>query len=342
MDPAPRSKKMGIRVMRVLVTGATGLVGNNVVRRLLAQGHDVRVLARMPADSKSLQGLPIEWACGDVRDADAVRQAVAGTQAVIHAAGVVHIGWTRQDEHQQINVEGARHVAAAARAAAARLIHVSTVNTLGTAGKRTPLDEQAAQHPAVLCPYVVTKRAAEAVVWQEVEQGLDAVMIYPGFMLGPWDWKPSSGRMLLRVARRGASLAPWGGCSVCDVRDVAAGIVAALEQAPAASRYIMAGVNMTYVQLWRHFAALTGRRGPIMASGPLIPTTIGYGGDLWRLLTGRESDLNSAAVAMAHKFHYYLSDKANRELGYTNRPVVETIRDAWDWLRDQHPSLLDG
>src|SRR5262245_50399782 len=101
--------------MRYLVTGATGLLGNNIVRQLLAAGQSVRVLTRGAADPRPLAGLDVETAFGDVRDASVVTRASEGIDAVIHAAGHVHIGWRQADVHQAINVNGTRNVAAAAR-----------------------------------------------------------------------------------------------------------------------------------------------------------------------------------------------------------------------------------
>src|SRR5438046_997000 len=117
--------------MKYLVTGATGLLGNNIVRQLVEAGESVRVLARGSSDSRPLEGLPIERAAGDVRDAAAVAQACRGVSIVIHSAGHVHLGWRQLDQHRAINVEGTRNVAAAARAVGARLVHVSAINALG-------------------------------------------------------------------------------------------------------------------------------------------------------------------------------------------------------------------
>jgi len=128
--------------MQCLVTGSTGLLGNNVVRQLLAAGKSVRVLARPTSDPRPLAGLDVEIAAGDVRDVESIRQACQGIQSVIHAAGHVHIGWQQAEVHGAINVEGTRHVALAAREAGAKLVHVSTVNALGLGRLEQPADEE--------------------------------------------------------------------------------------------------------------------------------------------------------------------------------------------------------
>ena len=184
--------------MVTLVTGATGLLGNNIVRQLLQQGHAVRVLTRENSDTRPLAGLDVETVRGDVRDDAAVSRAVRGASGVVHAAGYVRIGWSGLATARAINVEGTRHVAEAARAEGVKLVHVSSTDALGAATAGHPADEETVPRGGVLCPYVITKREAEQVILELVARGLNASIVNPGYMIGPYDWKPSSGRMLLR------------------------------------------------------------------------------------------------------------------------------------------------
>ncbi len=318
--------------MAVLVTGPTGLVGNNVVRALLNDGRDVRVLVRRGSDPRPLAGLPVDVREGDVRDSVAVTAACEGTEAVIHAAAMIHLGWTQLEAAREINVGGTRNVARAARESGARLVHVSSVDSLGLGTPETPADEQTPVIGQVPCTYVLTKRESDAVVRESIGQGLDAVIVHPGFMLGPWDWKPSSGRMLLTVARQFTPVAPTGGCCLCDVRDVTAGILAAWRQGMSGRNYILGGHNMRYLEAWRLFAEVGRGSPPWFCAGPLMRILGGRSGDLYAKITGREPDVNSAAVAMSSQYHYYRSDRAERELSYRIRPARETVEDAWQWF----------
>lgn len=330
---AGRLMETPVPLTPILVTGATGLVGNNLVRTLVERGSPVRVLVREGSDPWTLEGLPVEAAYGDVRDAEAVRRASRGVAGVIHAAALVHIGRTRLEEQRRVNVEGTRHVAEAALAAGVRMVHVSSVDALGTKGRDEPADEDSPRVGVVSCGYTVTKREAEEVVQTYVARGLDAVIVNPGFMLGPWDWKPSSGRMLLQIACGFTPLAPAGGCSFCDVRDVAGGILAAMERGRRGRNYILAGHNMSYLDLWRLFAEVTGRRAPWFRAGPLLQILGGRFGDLWGRILGREGDLNSASVAMSSQYRYYTSARAESELGYRIRPAREPVEAAWQWFQ---------
>jgi len=322
------------RLQRVLVTGATGLVGNNVTRLLLDQGVSVRVLVRDPrAAARPFEGLDVEVAAGDVTDSASVQAAVKGVGAVVHAAGCVLLGWRQAALHEQVNHLGTQHVAESARRAGVRMVYVSTINALGAGTRDRLADEDWVARPNVACPYVLSKQAAERSVREQIELGLDASIVHPSLMFGPWDWKPSSGRMLIEVVKRFTPLAPAGGISVCDVRDVAQAIVTALATAPTGRAFVLAGHNLTYLKLWQHFIDIAGGSRPWGASGLLLGHAAGRCGDMWGRLTGREPDVNSAAVKLSDEFHYFSSARAQRELGYQIRPLEASLRDAWQWFQ---------
>jgi dihydroflavonol-4-reductase len=326
--------------MITLVTGATGLVGNNVVRRLLDQEHPsqqqpiVRVLARATADARPLADLPqVHIFHGDVRDGDSVRKAAEGVDCIVHAAASVHIGWHGMEEARAINVAGTRNVAEAALQVNARMVHVSSIDALAQWRGGPPVTEETPITGGVLCPYVVSKREAEQVVLDLAAKGLLASIVNPGFMVGPNDWKPSSGTMLISVASGWGLWVPTGSNCFCDVRDVADGILAALERGQAGRRYILAGPTMTYRQAWRLFAEVSGGTPPLFPVGPLVRYGAGYVGDVVALLTRHEPLVNSAATAISAQRRDFSSTRAETELGYRVRPLRESAADAWAWFK---------
>lgn len=319
--------------MTTLVTGATGLVGNNTVRALLAGGERVRVLTRKTSDKAPLEDLDVEIAFGDVQDADAIAEACRGVDLVIHAAAYVHWGWSGADLHQSINVTGTRNVCQAALGACAKLVHVSSVDTLGIGDWDKPADEDS-REGNVPAPYVLSKREAEAVVLEHVERGLFAPIVNPTFMLGPWDWKPSSGRLLIAAGTRFTPMVPRGGNNFCDVRDVVQGILAAAARGQSGRRYILGGDDLTYLEAWNLFAEVTSGRRPWMRMGPVVGVLAGRVGDVWGRITGKEPDVNSAALAAASLPHWFSSARAQEELGYRHRPVREAAEAAWAWFRE--------
>ncbi len=316
-----------------LVTGSTGLLGNNVVRMLLERGQAARVLVREGCAPRPLERLPVEIVWGDVRDRKAVRRACRGVDRVVHSAAHVRIGWTGLELQRAINVEGTRNVAMAAAEAGARMVHVSTIDTLGCRCLEHPADEDTPPSASLPVPYVITKREAEQAVLDEVGRRLAACIVHPGFMLGPWDWKPSSGQLLLAVKRRGCFLAPRGSLGACDVRDVAAAILSALDCGIPGRRYIASGPAISYGQAMRLFAKVIGTRAPVTPPGPVIFAIVSRACDLWTRLTGHEPPVNSAAIRMARVPKNYTSARAEKELGYQIRPLRQTVEDAWKWFR---------
>lgn len=319
--------------MTTLITGATGLVGNNVARLLVGHGEAVRVLVRPQTDLRPFADLAVETVRGDVLNPEDVERAFAGVQRVVHCAAYVYIGWSKLPEQRAVNVEGTRHVAEAALRHGARMVHVSSIDVLNLHSSNGPVDENAPNSGEVPCPYVVTKREAERVVLDYVAQGLDAVIVNPGFMLGPWDWKPSSGRMLLKIATGWALIAPPGANSYCDVRDVATAIITALEKGRRGQRYILAGQTLTYMEALKILAKVTGQKPPMRIARRITLNTIGRVGDLLAWATGHESDVNSAATAMSMLPKNFSSARAAVELGYHSRDVEQSAHDEWEWLQ---------
>lgn len=335
--------------MKVFLTGGTGLLGNNIARQLSDRGDQVVALVRDQPAAELFAGVDVELVRGDLTATETIDHAIERCDAVIHSAALIHIGWELMDESMRANRDGTEVVATAARKHGKPMVHVGTVNTLamppqrmfgsGASGsflladERTPLTPETAQVP---CAYVLSKRASVDVVMKQIALGLDARIVHPGFMLGPWDWKPSSGRMMLELGRRAyVPACPTGGCSVCDVRDVAAGTLAALQHGQTGRHYILAGENWTYRRLWQEMARRMGRPAPVLPIGPLIRAFATAYGNVSRSMTGIETDINSAALKISSQILWYDSNRARTELGYKNRDIAETLDDAAAWVRQR-------
>jgi len=320
--------------MRILVTGATGLLGNNIVRQAIQDGHECTVLIRDSGTPKSLASLNVRIVQGDITDRESVLRASEGVSAILHSAAYLHIGWKNLDTAMHVNQEGTAHIVEAAFANHARLVHVSTVNTLAIGNSEGTIDEQATHDGQIPCTYVTSKRASEKIVVDAAKNELDAVVVHPGFMLGPWDWKRSSGRMVIEVGKRWTPLAPSGGCSVCDVRDVAKGILIAMTKGQTGRHYILAGENMSYLDLWTRISKAFDKQPPLTIMRWPARFLAGTVGDISARVHGTESDVNSAALAMSAQFHCYSSQRAMSELGYKVRPADESLQATIKWFRE--------
>ncbi|HUP78175.1 MAG TPA: NAD-dependent epimerase/dehydratase family protein [Pirellula sp.] len=322
--------------MRVLITGANGLLGNNIARLAQNRGMEIASLSRSDQNNRAFEGLNIEVFPTELRDRLSVSRVFeTHFDVVIHCAAHIHIGWKFMDKGMQVNREGTRYLLDEAGRRDIKFIHVSTVNTLAVGAKDTISDEETDGDGQIPCTYVVTKKAAEKLAVEAASTGQDVVIVHPGFMLGPWDWKPSSGRMI-QALQGFAPLAPSGGCTVCDPRDVAEAILNSIERGVPGRHYILGGENMTYLELWRRICAVLGKRGPftsMRAPGRLIANAIGD--TISRFMTN-ELDINSAAIGMASQFHWYSSRRAITDLGYKPRSASESIQDAVNWLRQNN------
>jgi len=320
--------------MRVLLTGATGFLGNNLLRQLRQAGHEVQITLRSGAGGRALEGLDYDPIYGDLSDVDRLVGEVSDFDVLIHSAALIQIGWSRLAESRQVNVQATEKLAEFCRRTGRRMIHVSTVDTLAHAPNGQPRSEADREPNKPAISYVVSKREAEQKLEQQIARGLDGIIIHPGFMLGPWDWKPSSGEMMLAIANAPAPLAPAGGCSAVDVRDVAQGILAAMERGRSGERYILGGANVSYLELWQKMAAVVGKRGPRSKLPNWIARTAGAFGDVAAKLMRKEPVVNSGATAMGQLQHFYSSEKAIRELGYQIGSLDEAVEAEWRFLTD--------
>lgn len=318
--------------MRILVTGATGFLGNNLVRQLLAQDHKVVVAVRSTSNRDALQGLEVDFVTVDYANASDIGLAMAGIDAVVHTAALIQLGWSKLEQSREVNVENMKRVAEAARRKNVRMVLVSSVDALGVGPGQDVGDETKLDPPNPGCSYVVSKREAESAFLIEVANGLDGVIVNPGFMIGPFDFRPSSGEMMLFLKRSIIFYAPAGGCSLVDVRDVADGIISAISHGKAGHRYILAGKNMTYFELWTMMAKIMNSQRPRRKMSDLTASIAGRFGDFVSQFTKEELKVNSAATSMGQLYHWYSSDKAKAELGYRINNPEDAVADAWDWF----------
>jgi dihydroflavonol-4-reductase len=313
--------------VKVLLTGATGLIGKAVARELVARGHAVRALLRPTSDLAPLAGLSVEIARGDVLDAASVRAALAGQDALAHVAGIPRIGADPGEIHE-VNVRGTEVVLAAAReAGVARAIHTSSISAAGGTRRPEVLDEAAPGNADALgIPYFLSKREGERIALAEAARGLPVVVLRPGVVLGPGDTHHSSASLVVAIAKRRLPAVLAGGTSFCDVRDVAAGFAAALERGRAGEVYALAGHNLPLAELAARTAALAGVRPPVRVPYP-VAWALAAASEAAAALSGRRPPTSRDLARAGSLFTYASSEKAARELGYAVRPLEEMVRD---------------
>ncbi|RJP36686.1 MAG: NAD-dependent epimerase/dehydratase family protein [Phycisphaerales bacterium] len=322
--------------MLLFVTGGTGFLGVNLVRLLTSQGHRLRVLARPRSPRIGLVSDLIDFRHGDVTDRASLAEAMDDCEEVYHLAGWVHVTpWGRRDAWR-INVEGTRNVCEAALAAGVRrLVYTSSIAAIGCAAGGSPADETTPWTLGRLrIPYYDSKREAERVVQSCVERGLDAVIVNPTYVIGPWDVKPTAGRMILQVATGRQRVYPVrGGVNFVDVRQAARGHVAAMAHGRIGERYILGGENLTYRAFFERVAAMAGVPAPGWGVGyATLALPSALGSLAGRVFPHTFEDCNLSVLRSGFIEHYVTQAKAERELGVAACPIEGAIRDALAWF----------
>lgn len=322
--------------MAVFVTGGTGFLGVNLVRALVADGERIRALSRPGSPRVGLDVGNIEFVEGDVADFDSVRRGMEGCDRVFHVAGWVRITPWGRDEARRVNVVGTENICRAClELGIRRLVHTSSIAAVGHGPIDAPASEESAWNLGeISAPYYDTKLEGEHVVRRYVDRGLDAVIVNPSYIVGPFDIKPTGGRVILLIAtRRMRGFPARGGIGFVDVREVVEGMRAAMDRGRRGERYVLSGENLSYAAYVRLVARVAGVPAPTFAAPYwLLWPAAAIGSVLGRFWPDRFSDANLAVLRSGYCDHYVSSDKARRELGVKSWPIEGAVADALHWF----------
>lgn len=320
----------------ILVTGASGFAGGSLIRALLAQKRQARALIHH--DREAIAGLPVETMTGNVTSLNSLIQACQGVDIVYHLAANISLEWGNWDEVEAINVSGTRNVVEACiRSKVRRLIHFSSIHAFNQHPFDRPVDEN---NPLVSAPssppYDRSKAAAEREVRAGISRGLDAVILNPTALVGPFDFKPSFfGQAILLLAKGRIPALVEGGFDWVDVRDVATAAITAGQTAPRGSQYLLGGHWHSVREVAGMISAQTGRRMPRL----VVPLGLAYAAaPLMRVLarlTHQPPIYTQVTLRALNSNHHISHAKAQGELSYCPRPLQETLSDTLDWFRKQ-------
>lgn len=321
--------------MRAFVTGATGFVGHNLAVELRAAGWDVVALVRRDADSRHLDALGVTKRDGTVTDAQSVLVAMPeGVDAVFHVAGSTSL-WKRGDAQQTlVNVGGTANVVRAAIARRVRrFVQTSSVGAYGH--HHTRIDESTPSNAeSSWINYIRTKRAAELEVLRGVAEGLDAVIVNPPHIVGPYDRRNWS--RLFRLVRDGKLPGiPPGAGSWCHVREVARAHIAAFERGRAGEHYLLGGTDATFLEAIQTIGRLVGKPVPRKPLPAFVLKTVAMLNELAAAFTGREPDITPEGAALVCETILTDCGKAVRELGYRAVSLETMFSDCWEWMQGE-------
>jgi len=321
--------------MTTVITGASGHIGANLVREMLARGRACRAVVYR--DTRALGGLDVERVTADLADPASLQRAFTGADTVFHLAARISIAGDRGGHVHNTNVRGTREVVRACLACRVRrLVYFSSIHAFCQRPLDEPLDEtrRKSDH-AKAYAYDHSKALAEKEIQAGIAAGLDAVIVNPTGVIGPYDFKPSRmGQVLLDLYHGRFGALVQGGFDWVDVRDAVAGALAAEEKGRCGENYLLPGTYFSFKDLAALIERTTGRRmprffAPLWLARPFAPFALAAS----RVLR-KEPLFTPESLAALRGNRRVSRAKAEAELGYRPRPIEETIRDAYAWFRE--------
>jgi dihydroflavonol-4-reductase len=323
--------------MKAFITGATGFIGGNLARLLLADGHQVRALVRPHSNRRNIDGLPLELVAGELGQPQLLAEQIAGCDVVFHVAAHYSL-WAKDSAAiYRANVTGTENILAAAQIAQAkRFIHTSSVAAIGVPPSGTSATE--ATHTTVeelVSDYKKSKFLAEQAALKAAKNGLDVVIVNPSTPIGAFDVKPTpTGEIILRFLQNRMPAYVHTGLNLIDVEDVARGHILAWQKGRTGERYILGHHNLTLQEMLQLLATITGKPAPKFAVPHWLPLTVAFVDEkiLARYL-GKTPQVSFYSVQMSQHAMYYDSSKAVRELGLPQSSIESALTKAVRWFK---------
>ncbi len=320
----------------ILVTGAGGHLGNVLVRELVARKEKVRAMVLPGEDLASLEGLDVEIFEGNILDKDRLLEACEGVDLVFHLASLVAITEDKIALMQRVNVEGTRNVIEAVRQAGVRrLVYTSSIHALQRPDPDVMIDESLQFDPNNPAgPYDRTKAEATLLVLDAVKQGLDAVVVCPTGVIGPYDFKRSElGEMMLSWMKKGPSLSVQGKFDFVDVRDVAQGHILAAEKGRPGETYLLSGEQLQISVMRSLVQQAAGIDTTEIKFPARLAAFVAPLAEFYYKITRTKPKFTRYSIETLRSNSRISSYKARRELGYQPRRLYDTIKETVDWWK---------
>ena len=322
--------------MKVLVTGADGLLGTHIVRELLRRDYNVRAFLQPDREVNTLENLPVEKVFGDLLNPEDVNRAADSCDYIIHTAANTSIWPARSEIVRKVNIEGTLNIIhTSLQNKVKRLIYIGTANSFGFGTKENPGDEtKPFKTKKYGLDYIDSKYEAQQIVLNNVkEKGLNAIILNPTFMIGPYDSKPGSGALILGLYNGKVPGYTRGGRNFLHVKDAAFAICNALNKGEIGECYILGNKNLTY----NEFNNLVGKQLNIKYPKLFIPKPFillfGLISQFISLITGKAPNLSYPMARISVDTHFFNPEKARRVLGLAQTPISEAITEAFEWLK---------
>jgi dihydroflavonol-4-reductase len=328
----------------VIVTGATGHIGNVLVRELTAKGITVRALVLPNERPVSISQLPIEMVRGDVTDYASLQKAFDGVTCVYHLAGIVTIGSGKRKILQKVNVEGTGNVIRACfEKGVKRLVYTSSIHAFPELPHGQILVEtKDFDERKVRGDYAKSKALATKMVLDAAQNGLDTVILHPTGVIGPYEYQLSNmGQLMVDFMKRRLFAYIDGTYDFVDVRDVVQGIISASEKGRPGENYILSGEQITVKRLLEHLENATGLKAPRIKIPIWFAKATAPLSELYYMVLQQQPLYTSYSIETLYSNSLASHNKAENELGYKTRPIQEAIFDTVSWLKDHMNTMED-
>lgn len=320
--------------MLIAITGASGHIGANLCRALIAKNYKVRALINQ--SFKSLEGVPVEKIQGNVLDKKSLESLITGADIVIHLAATISIKGTNERDLLSININGTRNILETVKKLPVRrFIHFSSIHALIQEPFDQVLDETrplALKDPIL---YNRTKAWSEQMVHDAIKNGLDGVIINPTSVVGPFDFKPSLvGKAIIQICQDKFPGLVAGGYDWVDVRDITVGTLQAIEKGRRGESYLLSGKWLSIPELVKVIAQFY----PVRSNHVILPYWLAELGvpflRLYALMRSSDPLYTHESIDIIRHSHKMISsDKAAKELGYKPRPIEMTVKDTIEWFK---------
>lgn len=327
--------------MKCVVTGASGHIGNVLVRDLISKNYEVKAFVLKNENVDYLKELNVEICYGDVRDLESLKEAFRGADVVFHLAGIIDIGTVNKKFIYSVNVGGTKNVLQACREEKVKkLVYTSSVHAIPEKPKDEIITEtKDFSEDKVKGIYAKTKAEATKYLLENVSKDLDnnpeIIIVHPSGVIGPYEYIPSNlGQLVIDCANKKIGAYLDGGYNFVDVRDVANGVVLAAEKGKNGECYILAGHKVSVKELMKKIEAVTKVKIPTFKIARWFAYATGFLSEIYYKIVKQKPLFTSYAVYTLGTNCNFSNEKAEKELGYTIRPIDETIKDTVDWFKE--------
>jgi dihydroflavonol-4-reductase len=325
------------RKMKTLVTGATGFIGSSLVRELLKDGVEVKVLVRKSSDTRNIDGLDIERVYGDIRDDEAMKIALKGCDTLYQLAALIASWAPNNKVFYDINVEGTKTTLnAALKHGVEKVVYTSSAHTLGAHGIDNPANENAEFNLwDVGDHYTRSKYLGELEARKFLNKGMPLVIVNPTHPIGVRDIKPSiTGQTILNIINRQVPGYFDAGANIVDVDDVVRGHILAAQKGRVGERYILGNENITMKDYCELIGEVSGVEPPRKKMRYSTAITVAYFMQFISSITKKPPLISPAMVKGTTSYVYYDCSKAVTELGLPQTPVRTALEKAVNWFRE--------